>query len=109
MSHFPKKIRPKTNPMISAAFDFYLSSEMITQDEYEALLVGDMSIESHNVIDRRSFVTNKVLYNRNKDHHPTLKTGQAAILHQRRAVQLIADLLTGVEPKERVGVVYPHS
>lgn len=69
---------------------FFLKGEMITEEEYRACLKGNMAVYD-----------SKQIINLNQDHHPSLKTGERASLYKGRALDIIADQLCGLTPRER--------
>jgi hypothetical protein len=76
-----KRTGGKSRPRVSnPKADFALRFEMITQDEYEAILSGQMSLEG------------KFLMNLNVKHSH-LKTGEKHEIYPERAFYILADRL----------------
>lgn len=82
-----KKLPPRKPRVTSPALDFALSGEMITKEEYDACLLGNMALDKQRLI------------NLNHPNHPTLLTGQTAEIFFRRGLEISMAVLLGQKPK----------
>lgn len=83
------RLKPPTraltkNPLLEFAYE----TDMITKDEYEACLKGDMAVQKHN--------SGTVLMNVNAPHF-ALKTGQMTLIYMGRGTDTMVNRILGLD------------